>query len=123
VSYPGQARTIFCSSPVGPVRTAGGATPDFASGAVAGCNPDFRVWGAGARTIWNPMSNIEVGVEVMYSHLDQNMSAATTRLFYEGSNGRTAGLYVPGDQGVISGLLRLQYNFSTIDYLPSARKN
>jgi hypothetical protein len=122
VSYPGQARTIFCSSPVGPVRTAAGATLDFASGAVAGCNPDFRIWGAGARTIWNPLANIEVGFEVMYSRLDQNMDAATTRLFYEGSNGRVAGLYVPADQGVWSGLLRLQYNFSTFDYLPT-RKN
>ena len=105
------------------MRTAAGATPDFATGAVAGCNPDFQIWGVGARTIWNPIANIEVGLELMYSRLDQNMSAATTRLFYEGSNGRPAGLYVPGDQGVFSGLLRLQYNFSTVDYLPGARKN
>jgi hypothetical protein len=114
VTYPGDlatgAKAIFCSSPFGPVRTAAGATPNFASGAVIGCNPDFMVWGVGTRTVWNPVRNLDVGAEVMYSRLDQNMGPAVL-LNFGGAGGSPTGLYAPQNQSIWSGLLRAQWHF------------
>jgi len=114
VTYPGDltsgAKAIFCSSPVGPVRTAAGATPNFATGAVLGCNPDFMVWGVGTRTVWNPVRNLDLGAEIMYSRLDQNMGAGVL-LNFGGAGGTPAGNYAPQNASIWSGLLRVQWHF------------
>jgi hypothetical protein len=114
VSYPGDltsgAKAIFCSSPVGPVRTAAGGTPSFATGAVPGCNPDFMVWGIGTRTVWNPVRNLDLGAEIMYSRLDQNMGAGVL-LNFGGAGGAPAGNYAPQNESIWSGLLRAQWHF------------
>ncbi len=112
VSYSGDAQAIFCSSPAGPVRTAAGATPNFATGSVLGCNPDFMVWGIGTRTVWNPVRNLDLGAEVMYSRLDQNMGAGVL-LNFAGAGGSSTGLYTPQNQSIWSGLLRAQWHFGT----------
>ena len=113
VSYPGDlnsgAKAIFCSSPVGPVRTAAGAAPNFATGAVLGCNPDFMVWGIGTRTVWNPVRNLDLGAEIMYSRLEQNMGAVL--LNFGGAGGTPAGNYTPQNASIWSGLLRAQWHF------------
>jgi hypothetical protein len=109
VDFNGTATQIFCESPVGSVRTVAGATPNFATGAVIGCNPDFQVWGVGTRTIWNPVRNLDVGIEVMYTKLEQNMDPNTTRFNFFG--GPRPGLYIPKDQDIWSGVVRLQRNF------------
>lgn len=109
VSYPGAAKAIFCSSPVGPVRTAAGGVPNFATGAVVGCNPDFLVWGVGTRTVWNPVRNLDLGAEVMYSRLDQNMSGVL--LNFGGAGGTPAGNFTPQNESIWSGLLRVQWHF------------
>ena len=74
--------TMFCSSPQSPIRTAAArsllrlARPV----AVAGCNPDFNVWDVGTRTIWNPVPNLDVGLEVMYTQArDRSMIRARSR--------------------------------------------
>jgi hypothetical protein len=54
-----------------------GATPNFATGAVLGCNPDFNVWAIGSRTIWNPVPNLDIGVEVVYTKLEQKHERPT----------------------------------------------
>jgi hypothetical protein len=110
VTYPAAAKTIVCSSPVGPVRTAAGATPNFGTGPVAGCNPDFIVWGVGTRTVWNPVRNLDLGAEVMYSRLDQNMGAGVL-LNFGVFGGTPAGNYTPQNQSIWSGLLRAQWHF------------
>jgi hypothetical protein len=109
--YNTNATNIFCSSPVGYVRTAAGATPNFATGPVIGCNPDFNYWAIGTRTIWNPVPNLDIGLEVVYTKLEQKMDPTTTRINFAGGGGRAAGLYVPGDQDIWSALFRWQRNF------------
>jgi len=79
--------------------------------AIAGCNPDFNVWNVGARSIWNPVPNLDVGLEVMYSKLETKHDPALTRLNFAGSGGRAVGVYVPSSEGVFSGLFRIQRNF------------
>ena len=36
----------------------------------AGANPDFSTWQVGTRTAWAPVSNLEVGLDVMYTKLN-----------------------------------------------------
>jgi hypothetical protein len=117
IDYNAAATAIFCSSPVGPVRTFLGATPNFATGAVLGCNPDFQVWGIGTRTIWNPVPNLDIGLEVVYAKVEQQHEAPNPALgrgvlmSFAGAGGRAAGLYVPQSTDIWSGILRVQRNF------------
>jgi len=108
------ATNIMCSSPNGPWRTAAGAATSYAGNtfnAIAGCNPDFNVWALGTRTIWNPVANLDIGVEVVYTKFQQFNDPNTVRLNFGGAGGRAAGLYTPADQDVWSGILRVQRNF------------
>jgi hypothetical protein len=108
---------MFCSGANTPIRTVGGLTPAAAGIAfnnvagLAGCNPDFNIWGVGSRTIWNPVPNLDIGVEVVYAKIETKFDATTTRLNFAGAGGRAAGLYAPSSENVWSGILRLQRNF------------
>jgi hypothetical protein len=105
------ATNIFCSSPVGPVRTATGATPNFATGPVIGCDPDWNIWAVGLRTIWNPAPQFDIGLEVFYTRLETKFDPATVLLNFGGAGGRAAGNYVPSSENVWGSILRLQRNF------------
>jgi hypothetical protein len=122
---PGSAgNAIMCSSPNGPVRAgpagnttttgtfipAGGNTT-FPAGAFSGCNYAYQVWGVGSRTVWNPVKNLDIGVEVMWSQIHQNMNPALVAFNFGGVGNRAAGLYSPSDEGVVSGMFRVQRNF------------
>jgi Porin subfamily len=108
-SYNSTARTLFCASPQSPIRTLGGVAPTGVA-ALAGCNPDFNVWNVGTRTIWNPVPNLDVGLEVMYTKLETKHDPGLVR-FQGGGGGRPLGLYAPSSEAVISGLFRIQRNF------------
>jgi hypothetical protein len=115
---------IMCSSPNGPVRAGpagnvtangvavgSGGNTNFAAGAFGGCNYAFQVWAVGSRTVWNPVKNLDIGVEVMYSKIHQNMDPGQVFFNFGGGGNRAAGLYSPSDEGLVSGLLRVQRNF------------
>jgi hypothetical protein len=111
VDYNSNATAIFCSSPVGPVRTAAGAAPNFATGPVIGCNPDFNYWAIGTRTIWNPVPNLDIGLEVVYAKIETKHDPATVTLNFAGAGGRALGNYTPSSEDVWSGVFRIQRNF------------
>ena len=49
------------------------------SALTAGANPDFSTWQIGSRTAWAPVTNLEVGVDVMYTKLKSaNSGTAAT---------------------------------------------
>jgi hypothetical protein len=111
---------IMCNSPNGPVRILGpGGTfvePNYAAnpisaGAVAGCNYAFDLYAIGSRTVWNPVKNLDIGVEVMWSDIHQNMNPALVALNFGGGGNRPAGFYQPSDEQVVSGMVRVQRNF------------
>jgi hypothetical protein len=112
---------IMCNSPNTAVRINNGpgapiGVPNFGTnplsgGAIAGCNFAFDVWGVGTRTIWNPVKNLDIGVEVMWSEVHQNMDASKIWFNFGGGGNRAAGLYAPADEGMLSGMFRVQRNF------------
>jgi hypothetical protein len=103
-----QGNQIMCSSAGAPVRTAasGGLVAPNGTAALPGCYFKFAVWGVGTRTIWNPVRNLELGVEVMYQKLDQNMDSSQILFNFGGSKDRARGFYSPASEDSWSGTVR-----------------
>jgi hypothetical protein len=71
------------------------------------CNPDYSFWQVGTRTQWNPARNLDLGVQVMYTHLNTA---------YEGPaivvpSGARPAVFEIDDQHVWSVMVRAQTNF------------
>jgi hypothetical protein len=64
------------------------------------------VWGVGTRTIWNPVKNLELGVEVMYSKIEQNMDPQLILFNFGGNRDRAAAFYSPASEDNWSGTVR-----------------
>ncbi len=78
----------------------------IAGGLTAGCG-DWSAWQVGSRTLWNPVANLDVGLDIIYSEVDSALKGATYTQ-------TTAGLpptLIVNDTGVWSGILRIQRNF------------
>src|SRR5712691_3574189 len=79
VSFDSTGKLAFCdSTPAGPTAGLAQFQPNAgvklaASTGIAtpGCNPNFDVWGVGVRTIWNPVKNLDIGLEVFRDQIDQ----------------------------------------------------
>lgn len=110
IEYNDTASAMYCAN-VGTSPIAPGPLGVDANGISIGCNPDYRVWSIGTRTIWNPVRNLDIGVEVMYTKIDSDMGGGV--LWKNGGN--TAGLapvnLTASDESVFSGVIRLQRNF------------
>ena len=92
------------------MRTFQGVAPNGRV-ALPGCDFAFNNWGAGVRTIWNPVRNLDIGLEVMYSKIETNFDPGLVVLNFAGAGGRPAGLYAPSSEEAWSGIIRLQRNF------------
>jgi len=57
------------------------------------------------------VKNLDIGVEVMWSELHQNMDPSQVLINFGGGGNRAAGLYSPSDWNVVSGMFRVQRNF------------
>jgi hypothetical protein len=76
--------------------------------AVTNCNPDLSFWAVGTRTQWNPVRDLDVGVDVLYTKLNTAYAGAAVL----GTNGaRPAGPYVVEDQDDVTVMFRMQRNF------------
>ena len=63
-----------------------------------GGNPDWNFSQIGSRTVWTPVQNLDISVDLMYNHV--------------GSAQAAGGANVTGsDQGWLQGMFRLQRNF------------
>ena len=73
----------------------------------AGC-ADWSAWQVGSRILWNPVSNLDIGLEVMYTKIETALAGATYTAI------TTAGLPTSlqtKDEDVWSAVLRFQRNF------------
>jgi hypothetical protein len=81
-----------------------------------GCT-DFNAWQVGSRTIWNPVTNLDIGLEVMYSKVETAFNGGLTTTAVTPAVGQvlTANTIDPtkrvNDQDIWSGILRIQRNF------------
>jgi len=71
------------------------------------CTPDFSFWEVGTRTQWNPVAQLDIGLEVLYSKLNSAFKGPATVQ----PNVPRPGVTAIDDQGVWSAMFRWQRNF------------
>jgi hypothetical protein len=103
VDYGGGATSIIC-----PTGAGGGTIAAVSLGAVSNCSPNFSWWQVGSRTQWNPHPDLDIGVDVLWNHLNTAF-AGTATLAANGA--RPGGVYTISDQDVVSVFFRIQRNF------------
>ncbi len=100
VDYGGTATAMICAAP---------ATPSgVALTGVSNCSPNSSWWELGSRTQWNPHPDLDIGVDVVWEHLNTAF-AGTATLAANGA--RPAGTYAIQDQDSVSVYFRIQRNF------------
>jgi len=73
------------------------------------CSPNFSWWQLGSRTQWNPHPDLDIGVDVLWTHLNTAYKGAGVILPANGA--RPAGVYTIDDQDILSVMFRIQRNF------------
>jgi hypothetical protein len=106
VNYNANATALICGPASGLGKSAGAAvgfTP-------TNCSPNFSFFQVGSRTIWNPVPNLDLGLEVMYNQVQTAFAGSAT------TTGALPGYAAPAtfsvhDTGVLSAVFRAQRNF------------
>jgi hypothetical protein len=81
-------------------------------GVAAGCGTNSSYWQIGTRTIWNPVPNMDVGVDILYNRVGSALKGFATGAAWPAFGAKPAGAgYVFADQNVWAGILRFQRNF------------
>jgi hypothetical protein len=113
VNYDSAAKNLICggaggpSSPLGFTTTPGGVGA-FTPGTVSNCNPNFSWTELGTRTMWNPVPDVDIGVDVLWTHFNTAFGGAAT---LPASGGRPPGAYNISNQDALSAFFRFQRNF------------
>jgi len=92
----GQTGSVYCKS----------ATIVVANGA---CDPDWAVWRIASRTMWNPVANLDVGLEVAYTKVDTAFSG--TGLAGTNTQNLSTAAFPVEDQSFWTATLRVQRSF------------
>src|SRR5438445_432563 len=102
---PGAAGTTPCGVPV-----AGAVQPPLTVSAAGGnsCSPNFSWWQVGSRTQWNPHPDLDIGVDVLWTHLNTAYKGPGV---VAASGARPAAAINIDDQDVLSVFFRIQRNF------------
>jgi len=115
VEYSSTAKSMICANPAAPLgfsnNTPGGAVTNngaFINGTVSNCNPDLSWSQLGSRTMWNPVPNLDVGVDFNWVHLDTAFAGIAN---LTASGGRPAAVYTISNQDVFAAYFRIQRNF------------
>jgi hypothetical protein len=118
IEYGGAATNIINShfAPAGKAACgvaglAGAATFTYLTPAAGnGCSPDWSFWSVGTRTQWNPVAQLDIGLDLLYTHLNTAYKGAAV-VAATGARPAIAGLNVVDDQDVWSAFFRWQRNF------------
>ena len=92
------------------LNNGGGATLTATPGAVSasGC-ADWAAWAIGSRTVWNPVRNLDIGVDVLYSALTKSAFQGATLVFRPAQ--APLERLTAGSSNIVAGIVRVQYNF------------
>jgi Porin subfamily len=102
VQYDGAATDMICSG-TGFLAVGAGSISR-----ISNCSPNWSLSEVGSRTMWNPVPDLDVGVDVVWYHL--NTAFAGTAVL--GQNGaKPAGTYTISNQDAVGAVFRVQRNF------------
>jgi Porin subfamily len=92
------------------INNGGGGANLVGSSAVSasGC-ADWASWAIGSRTIWNPVKNLDIGVDVLYSALTKSAFQGATLVFTPAQ--APLERLTAGSSNIVAGIVRVQYNF------------
>lgn len=105
VDYDNTAQADICGTAIGGFVS---APSGVALTKVSNCNPNYSWWQVGTRTQWNPHPDLDIGVDVIWSHLNTAF-AGTATLATNGA--RPGGVYTLQNQDEVSVMFRTQRNF------------
>jgi len=106
VSYNDNAKALIRSNGCTGGTGTGGV---FASQAGSlNCDPDWSLWRLASRTMWNPVENLDVGVEIAYTKVNTAWAGVGD---VAAVSGLARGLYNIDDQNVWSAAIRVQRSF------------
>ena len=71
------------------------------------CNPDWAYWEVYTRTQWNPVAQLDIGLELLYSHRDTAFKGAGVVL----PTGARPAVFALDDQDAWTVMMRWQRNF------------
>ena len=71
--------------------------------AAAGTSANWSYWQIGSRTVWTPVTNLDLSVEAMYNHLDTAWGTASAGAIATGTS--------YDNKSWVSGIFRVQRNF------------
>ncbi len=106
VDYNNTAQGMICGA--GGIGGFVAAPTGVALTGVSNCNPNYSWWQIGSRTQWNPHPDLDIGVDVAFSHMNSAF-AGTATLAANGA--RPGGVYTLGGQDEVSVFFRIQRNF------------
>ena len=117
VDYDGTATNIINSHlPAPPVRRLrragrrrGAAAARDRGGVGNSCSPNFSWWQVGTRTQWNPHPDLDIGVDVLWTHLNTAFKGTGDARGERRASGAVA--YALDDQDIVSVMFRIQRNF------------
>ncbi|MGE3991801.1 MAG: hypothetical protein AB7F49_28160, partial [Pseudorhodoplanes sp.] len=100
-------------SNLGEYCMAGGAQVNKGQiGHLAACDPDWSMWRLSSRTMWNPVANLDVGLEVAYTQVNTAFEGGFDLSAGNPANtGLSKGGYHFNDTSVWSATLRVQRSF------------
>jgi Porin subfamily len=86
--------------------------------AASGC-ADWAAWAVGSRTLWNPVKNLDIGVDVLYTSMAKsafsgaqfNLSPAVAGTPGGAGGAGNVNQLTAADTHIWAGILRIQYNF------------
>ena len=81
-----------------------------ATGLIGNCS-DWHVWQVGTRTQWNPVSQLDIGVDVLYSKIGSELVGCAVPAACSTALPGHAGALTAADQDVWSVMFRVQRNF------------
>jgi hypothetical protein len=107
--FPGAAGSLQTCGVVG-----GAVNSPVTPSAGNSCSPDSSWWQVGTRTQWNPHPDLDIGVDVLWTHLNTAFKGNASA--FTGSGARPSCVSAVGgctidDQDVLSVMFRIQRNF------------
>ena len=107
VNYSDTAKAMI-AGPANTCAGTGAALRNVGAGNSFNCDPDWSLWRVASRTMWNPVRNLDVGLEVAYTKLDTAFGGTAAVV---GSQGVGSNTYAIQDEHVWSATFRVQRNF------------
>jgi hypothetical protein len=105
VNYNSTATAMLCGT-AGSGGLATGQLAGFVFAAGSVCSPNFSQTSVSTRTAWNPHPTLEIGLDLIWWHLDTAMNGTTAA--FAGTGARPAGPYTFQDQDRYLAILRIQ---------------